>query len=274
MPELPEVETIRRQLAPELIGAEIIGADTHGSAKFTPGMEAVGSEITGLNRRGKYLLFELDDGRELIGHLGMTGSFTIIPEEDVPGLKIEDHGPHVRALWHLEDGRHLRFKDIRRFGGLHVVNAGDYGAIATLAAMGPEPLGDDFDGAHLHRAIQGSRRAIKTQLLSQRPVAGVGNIYADEALFIAKIHPQANRIGRDRCDRLAAAVKDVLADGIAHGGTTLRDYVDAQGATGSHQKSLQVYGRRGEPCPNCGEPLTAIVLDARTTTYCRHCQRR
>lgn len=272
MPELPEVETIRRQLLPELRGAQVRDARAHWSPKFTPAIEIVGTTIESIGRRGKYLLFGLDDGRELVAHLGMTGQFMIAPAGDAGSAMID--GAHVRAAWQLDDGRSLIFRDIRRFGRLHSVEAGDYSAIATLRNMGPEPLTDAFSGSSLHAALSRSSRAVKTQLLSQRPVAGVGNIYADEALHIARINPNARRVGKARCHALAVAIKDVLATGIANGGTTLRDYTHVDGEKGSNQHALSVYGRSGEPCPSCGRPLSRCVLDARTTTYCRSCQRR
>lgn len=272
MPELPEVETIRRQLEPLLRGAVIIDADAHWSDKFAPALDAVGSQIVEIRRRGKYLLFGLDSGQELVAHLGMTGSFRVeaIGDADLDRAR---QGPHVRAVWTLDDGRQLVFEDTRRFGRLRVVDAGDYREIPTLHHMGPEPLDDEFSGASLHRALQGRRRAIKTQLLSQRPVSGVGNIYADEALFLAGIDPRARRLGRARCDRLAEQIKIVLRSGIDHGGTTLRDYVNVEGGAGQNQHQLVAYGRAGEPCVRCAEPLRSIVLDARTTTYCPRCQR-
>lgn len=271
MPELPEVETIRRQLRPALVDREIGAVDAHSSEKFQPALEAAGTTITDLRRRGKYLIFDLDDGHEMLAHLGMTGSFRIDPST----TGSPDHervGPHVRAVWQLDGGEDLIFRDIRRFGRLRVVPAGEYEGVPTLAAMGPEPLSDDFTGASLHHAVKRSTRAIKTQLLSQRPVAGVGNIYADEALFLAGIHPRRSRVGRDRCDTLAQTIKGVIAQGIDNGGTTLRDYVDAAGDEGSNQHALHVYGRAGEPCDQCGETLRSIVLDARTTCFCPACQ--
>ena len=274
MPELPEVETIRRQLEPLLLGAEFTDAAAHWSEKFAPAMDAIGASIEGVERRGKYLMFVLDDGNELVAHLGMTGSFHVAEGRpgEVPDL--DQHGPHTRAVWTMADGRHLVFRDTRRFGRLRVVRAGDYADIPTLHHMGPEPLGDAFTGASLHRAIKGSSRAIKTQLLSQRPVSGVGNIYADEALFLARIDPRARRVGRERCEDLAEQIKVVLRMGIENGGTTLRDYVNAEGEAGENQHALLAYGRAGEPCVRCGETLSSIVLDARTTTFCRTCQRR
>jgi len=274
MPELPEVETIRRQLEPLLAGAEIVGADAHWSTKFSPALEAAGTAITAIRRRGKYLLFDLDDGRELVAHLGMTGSFAVVDAAARPGDLCSDHDAYTRAVWQLADGRQLVFRDVRRFGRLHVVEAGSYEGIATLHRMGPEPLTEAFDGASLYAATRKSSRPIKTQLLSQRPVAGVGNIYADEALFIARVNPRARRVGRERCDALAHAIKQVLEAGIANGGTTLRDYVDADGEAGRNQHELLAYGRSGEPCTRCGTELSSFVLDARTTTYCPVCQRQ
>ncbi len=279
MPELPEVETIRRQLDPQLRDAEIIAADAHGSHKFSPALDAIGSTITGIGRRGKYLLFELDTGegypnQELVAHLGMTGSFHIEPRIDDSTSTIDDFGPHCRAVWTLDDGRRLRFNDTRRFGRLRVVDNGDYGDIPTLAQMGPEPFDPAFTGQSLYDSVKKSNRAIKTQLLSQRPVAGVGNIYADEALFLAGVNPKAKRVGLDRCVALADTVRQVLKAGIDNGGTTLRDYVDAAGDTGTNQLSLVAYGRAGEPCVACGSEMRSTVIDARTTTYCPQCQRR
>ncbi|MFT7473757.1 MAG: formamidopyrimidine-DNA glycosylase [Verrucomicrobiales bacterium] len=274
MPELPEVETIRRQLDPALANAEITGADSHWSDKFNPALDAVGSTILGVRRRGKYLIFDLHDDHELIAHLGMTGSFHVIEAAEPHEPNLDDHGAYARAVWSFADGRELLFNDTRRFGRLRVVSAGDYRDIPTLRQMGPEPLGEDFTGASLHAATKASSRAIKTQLLSQRPVSGVGNIYADEALFLARIDPRARRVGRERCDRLAQTIKDVLATGIDNGGTTLRDYVNVDGDAGENQHSLLAYGRGGEPCVTCGDPLSSCVLDARTTTFCRNCQKR
>ncbi len=278
MPELPEVETIRRQLNPHLANAEIVNADAHFSSKFSPALDVIGTTIRQVRRRGKYLLFTLagEDDEELIAHLGMTGSFHIETSGDaaeVP-LEIASYGPHCRAVWQLADGRRLRFNDTRRFGRLRVVRPGEYADIPTLHHMGPEPFDPAFTAQSLHEAVSKSSRAIKTQLLSQRPVAGVGNIYADEALFIARINPKSSRVGLERCERLADAICKVLQAGIDNRGTTLRDYVDSEGEQGSNQHSLLAYGRAGEPCTACGAELVSTVIDARTTTYCSTCQRR
>ncbi len=279
MPELPEVETVRRALAPELTGLRVDAAWSHPSGKFTPALDALGSTFTEVRRRGKYLLVGTDDGTELIVHLGMTGQLLLkAPSSDQSG--IDD--PYVRASWNLEPEsgapssarRLLIFRDVRRFGRLRVVPTGDYSSIATLHELGPEPFGDTFDGDEFHRALKASSRRIKTQLLSQRPVAGVGNIYADEALWIAQVHPGARTLSKPRAHRLRDAIEEVMTQGVANGGTTLRDYRTPDGGEGSNQFHLRCYGRYGEPCDRCGDVLIKRTYDARTTTLCPTCQPR
>ena len=266
MPELPEVETIRRQLAPRLEGRRIQDARSHESEKFTPAVAAVGTAVQGLNRKGKYLIAPLDDGRELIVHLGMTGSLAVTPA-------IPDD-PYIRAWWQLDGDEFLAYRDIRRFGRIRCVPAGQYDAIPTLAAQGPDALSPDFTAEAFYQAIRKSRRRIPTQLLSQKPVAGIGNIYATEALWIAAIHPAKRRISRAAATKLHIALLDVLEAGLANGGTTLRDYRDAGGGEGSHQHALACYGRSGRPCRRCATPLRHRVYDARTVTFCPLCQPR
>jgi len=264
MPELPEVETIRRQLAPVITGATVTSGWAHPSAKFAEAPAAVGHTIRAVGRRGKYLIVSLDRDVELIVHLGMTGALSVV---DSPGDE------YVRAWWRLDDDGRLEFRDVRRFGRIAVTPAGEYDRLPTLAALGPEPLGDEFTADHLWRSLRTSRRAVKTQLLGQRVVAGVGNIYADEALWRARIHPQATRLSPERATRLRGALCDVLAAGIRHGGTTLRDYVDAEGSAGSHQRHLDCYGRAEMPCHRCETGLRRVTLDGRSATYCPACQR-
>lgn len=273
MPELPEVETIRRQLEPRLRDRTVVEAWAFASPKFDDAPAAVGATIREVRRRGKYLLLDLDreDGGsdELIVHLGMTGRLAV---RDDRTDATAPH-PHLRAWWALDDGRALTFHDTRRFGRVAVVTAGDYDALPTLAALGPEPDDDAFTPEHLRGAINSGRRRIKTALLSQRPVAGVGNIYADEALWRSGVDPRSRRLTRAAAARLRDAVRDVLDEGLAHGGTTLRDYVDAEGSEGANQHRLDCYGRAGLPCHRCGTTLRAAVLDARSTTWCPACQR-
>jgi formamidopyrimidine-DNA glycosylase len=264
VPELPEVETIRRQLAAGIAGRRIVDADAHESAKFAPALDAIGAAITDVRRRGKYLLLSLDDGHELVVHLGMTGMLSLDATID----------PYVRARWHLDDGTTLRYRDIRRFGRIAVVKAGEYAALPTLATQGPDPFDDAFTPAALWSSLRRSRSRVKTQLLSQRPVAGVGNIYADEGLWRAGIDPARRSITRPEAERLHAALRAVLAQGIANGGTTLRDYRTFDGDEGSNQHELDCYGRHGEPCRRCGTELVRRTLDARGTTHCPQCQPR
>jgi len=284
VPELPEVETIRRQLDPVLRGQEILGAWAFGSSKFTDAEFAVGARLGGVRRRGKYLLIDLSapagsgstrtgDGAagevpmELVVHLGMTGRLEVADRDATPST-------HLRARWDLDDGRSLVFDDVRRFGRIAVVGRGVHQTLPTLAALGPEPFDEEFTPELLRTRIHASSRAVKTQLLSQRVVAGVGNIYADEALWRAGVHPVARRLTRRQAQDLRDAIRDVLAAGIENGGTTLRNYRDAEGGSGRNQRYLDCYGRSGEPCIRCGDTLRRIVLDARSTSFCPTCQRR
>lgn len=270
MPELPEVETVRRQLVPDLLGRTIVDAWAFGSEKFSPAEQAVGATIGHLGRRGKYLLLDLvnQEGgdEELVIHLGMTGQLTVTGDEAA-----RTH-PHVRAWWQLDDGGVLVFKDVRRFGRIRVVPAGVHDEIRTLARLGPEPDDPLFTSESLRTALNGSSRRIKTQLLSQEPVAGLGNIYADEALWRAQVRPTARRITKRQSHALHAAIREVLAEAIAHGGTTIRDYRTPAGSEGGNQHRLECYGRGDEPCLRCGEILVSRQIDQRTTTWCRSCQ--
>jgi formamidopyrimidine-DNA glycosylase len=267
VPELPEVETIRRQLAPRIVGRAVVAAHAHASAKFASAVDAISHRVVAVGRRGKYLIALLDRDRELVVHLGMTGSLRIADETALPD-------PYVRAAWTLDDGAVLELRDVRRFGRVAVVPAGVYDSMPTLHALGPEPLSDDFDRLAFHRALKASHRPVKTQLMSQRPVAGVGNIYADEALWRAGVHPGSRRTSRPQSDRIHTALRSVLTDAIERGGTTLRDYRTFDGDSGRNQEYLECYGRSGRPCLRCGTELRRAVIDQRGTTWCPHCQRR
>jgi len=266
MPELPEVETVRRQLAPLVVGHRISEAWGHASAKFASAPFAAGATVDRIDRRGKYLLLGLDDARELIVHLGMTGRLRMQPTGEPD--------PYVRAWWALDDGRVLELRDVRRFGRIAVVPAGEYDSLPTLAAQGPEPWDPALDDGGLWRRTRRSSARIKTQLLSQRPIAGVGNIYADEALWRSGVHPARRSITRAEAGRLLGELRAVLEQGIANGGTTLRDYRDVDGGAGRNQLELACYGRAGEPCARCGTELRRSVLDGRGGTHCPRCQPR
>ena len=267
MPELPEVESVRRQLHPELSGrrAVAVWTDPHPAIprEFQDVDLLVGRTIESVGRRGKFLIAPLDGDLELVMHLGMTGSFRFDVQDD-----------YARATVDLDDGRRLVFRDVRRFGRMAVVPAGDYRGLPTLAKLGPEPLSDDFDPERFAQDLARTSSPVKPFLLSQRPVAGVGNIYADEALWLARINPRSRAVGPARARELHAAIRDVLAGAIEREGTTFSDYRMVNGESGRNAGFLIAYGRGGTPCPRCGTPLRKIVLGGRGTTYCPSCQRR
>lgn len=271
MPELPEVETIRRQLGELVTGHVVVDAWAHPSARFSQATEVVGSRLGGVRRRGKYLLIALegDSGpAELVIHLGMTGSIRPLDAGD----PLPPADPYVRAAWRYAEGGGLWYRDVRRFGRIAVVEPGHYDQLPTLASLGPEPFDDAFDAEHLWHSMKGGGRRLKTRLLDQRTVAGVGNIYADEALWRAMVHPARRRITRAEAARLVPALREVLVEGIEHGGTTLRDYVGVDGERGTNQHRLDCYGRAGLPCRRCGTLLRRRVVDGRSSTYCPTCQ--
>lgn len=227
---------------------------------------AQGRCIEAVERRGKFLILPLDHGLELIIHLGMTGIIT--------AEKPERHA-RVRLLLTGSEPRQLYFRDTRRFGRFLVVPAGDYRTLPTLHSIGPEPLSEAFTEAHLHRALQRSSTPIKTYLLSQRPVAGVGNIYADEALWSSKIHPltPAKEVPERKVGALRDAIRRVLRASIEAQGTTLNDYRTVNGEVGAYLSELNAYGHEGDPCPACGAPISRRVVGGRSTFYCPDCQR-
>ena len=207
------------------------------------------------------------DTVDLVLHLGMTGSFRFAEEPR------HDDLDHVRAWFALSDDRYLLFNDPRRFGRVSVVPQDDHSSIPTLAALGPEPLGPDFTVDRFADDLQRTSATVKAALLGQRIVAGVGNIYADESLWRARIHPLSRRVGRDRAARLHAAVVEVIRGAVQREGTTFRDYQMVNGQSGRNADFLDVYGRGGEPCPRCGTELRHTVVAQRGTTYCPRCQR-
>lgn len=269
MPELPEVETTRRGLRPHVRGRRIVRLAVYEPrlrwriASDVPAKVA-GQHITSVGRRAKYLLLELGSGTLLV-HLGMSGNLRAVPA-DAPRLK-HDHFDLV-----LDSGRALRFNDPRRFGSL--LYTADSATHPLLASLGPEPLGEKFDADYLYRITRRRRLAIKQLLMNSRLVVGVGNIYASEALFRARIRPQrrASSLSRAEAGRLVRAVRAVLGQAIRAGGTTLRDYLSADGAPGYFRQRLYVYERRGRPCRRCRTPVRALTQGQRSTYYCPSCQ--
>ena len=271
MPELPEVETTRRGVAPRVVGRRIAAVTVYDRRLRWPVPDDLARTLRGrtierVDRRSKYLLFRAGDGTLLV-HLGMTGSLRV--HTTAPPRRTHDH-LDIR----LDDGTLLRYHDPRRFGAvLWVAGHGD--AHPLLRKLGVEPFDDAFTADALWRATRGRRAAIKLALMDNGLVVGVGNIYANEALFRAGIRPTtaAGRLSRPRLARLVDAVRDVLADAIAKGGSTLRDYVDSTGEPGYFQLDYNVYGRDGEPCRACGTSVRLTRQGQRATFYCPACQR-
>ncbi|REJ33156.1 MAG: DNA-formamidopyrimidine glycosylase [Bacillota bacterium] len=274
MPELPEVETVRRQLEAELPGRRIRGVRVllpRTLKNITPGEleeRLKGRRFASVERRGKFLLLRLDDGASLIIHLRMTGRLTVVDAA-------EPDGPYTRVAVALDDGRELRFHDMRTFGTWHYVGEGADSLPPGLRSMGVEPLSDAFSPDALAAICAGRRAPVKAVLLDQRRIAGIGNIYADEALFRAGIDPgrPAGSLTEEELARLHKSIRDVLTDSLAKGGTTVRDYVNGRGAPGEFQHYLDVYGRAGEPCRRCGTPIVRRKLAGRGTHACPQCQR-
>jgi formamidopyrimidine-DNA glycosylase len=271
MPELPEVETTRRGIATHLVGRRVASVTVREPRLRWPvpvDIEArlTGQRIEAIERRAKYLLLRMPAGT-LIMHLGMSGSLRVVPTTTTT----HKHD-HVDLI--LDDGRCLRLRDPRRFGAMLWTDQ-DPQAHPLLASLGPEPLTSQFNGAYLFQLSRGRRVAVKTFIMDARVVVGVGNIYANEALFRAGIDPRraAGRISRERYDRLTDMIKAVLAEAIGFGGTTLRDFVREDGRPGYFRASLKVYGHAAEPCPSCGLPLRTVRLSQRATVFCSQCQR-
>ncbi len=271
MPELPEVETTRRGIAPLLSGRRVASVVVREARLRWPIPRALardlpGQVVSGVRRRAKFLLVETPIGH-LILHLGMSGSLRVVPQ-DLPPEK-HDHLDVV-----MDDGRCLRFRDPRRFGAA-LWTTHDPLDHALLRHLGPEPLEDDFNAELLHRLSRRRRVAVKSFLMDSKVVAGVGNIYASESLYLAGIHPNrpAGRISLDRYGGLVKAVREVLENAIAAGGTTLRDFVNSDGNPGYFSQKLRVYGRQDEACEQCGTLIRSRVIGQRSTYYCHRCQR-
>jgi formamidopyrimidine-DNA glycosylase len=287
MPELPEVETVRRGLAPVLEGAVIARARVNRPDLRWPFPEGMAERLTGarvvrLRRRSKYILADLDTGETLIVHLGMSGRMVVSGHglRDVPGVFRHDHPApetHDHVVLDTDAGMRVTFNDPRRFGAMDLIATDRAEAHKLLAGLGPEPLGNAFDEVYLAGRFAGRRTPVKAALLDQRNVAGLGNIYVCEALHRAGISPvrQAGRISAPRVARLVPAIRDVLAAAIEAGGSSLRDYRQADGELGYFQHAFRVYGREGEPCrrSGCSGTVRRKVQSARSSFYCPACQR-
>jgi formamidopyrimidine-DNA glycosylase len=275
VPELPEVETIRARLAPALAGRRIERVEIADPRLTRPDPpEAVaatleGERIVDVGRRGKYLIFEFESGRHLLVHLRMTGNLQH-PAEG--GLAAD---PYRRAVVRLDDGSDVAYRDVRRFGTWTLLEPGESEDYLAARRLGSEPLERGFTTAVLAGVLAGRRAPIKAALLDQRAAAGIGNIYADEALWRARIHPLriAGTLTREELGALRKGIRDALAMGIERQGASLRDYRDPRGRRGRMQDDFRVYGRAGEPCSRCGTPIEKIRAAGRGTWYCPSCQR-
>jgi len=295
VPELPEVETIRRGLARRLKGRSIARAEVRLKKQVrgmaVPAFEKAlaGRRILGLGRRAKFLLFGLDSGLTLLGHLGMSGQISYWdrrkPDSDrfvVSPLTGLQRSPlqhpvdkHTHVLLHLDNGDRVQYRDTRQFGYLRLVPTAAVAALPSIARLGVEPLGPGFTRAAFEAALAGRRGGLKALLLGQAAVVGLGNIYSDEACFRAGLHPRqpVERLKEAQRRALFEAIPAVLLQALDNGGTTLMDYRSADGQHGLNQDRLQAYGRAGEPCLRCGRELKKTQVSQRTTVYCPHCQR-
>jgi formamidopyrimidine-DNA glycosylase len=274
VPELPEVETIRRDLEPELTGRVIVDIEVHKADIVLPPHDPdsfrqrlAGRRVVSVGRRAKYLLFHLDDGSVLQVQLRMSGRFAL-------GREVPDPAEfrHIAARLHLDDGRTLFYDDVRRLGGFRLVAGRDWEIVA--ARLGPEPLEPGYRAADLGLMLAATRSPVKNALMDQRRVAGVGNIYASEALFRAGVDPRrpGRSLDTDEVKRLHRTVRSVLREALAQAGTSFQNYRAVNGRSGEFQFSLCVYGREGEPCRACGETVERIVQAGRSTFYCPSCQ--
>jgi formamidopyrimidine-DNA glycosylase len=281
LPELPEVETVAADLRPHLVGRTVVACDVRFRTIVRhPDPERFAALLTGrrieaVSRRGKYILHHLDGPRDgpgdptlLVVHLGMTGQWRCVaPETPEPD--------HLHAVLTLDDGRQLRYRDTRRFGRLLLGSETELVAARKLPRLGPEPIDPAFRASDLYRRLHVRRAPLKALLLDQMVVAGVGNIYADEACFRARVRPDrpGGSLSRPAVGRLHGALAELLTEAIANRGSSVDTYRDAWGEMGGEQEMLQVYGRGGEPCLRCGRPLAVVRLAGRTTVFCRRCQR-
>ena len=279
MPELPEVETVRRALARHATGRTVRSVWLSGLALRKPvpprlARNLRGRTVRGVRRHGKFLLVDLDDGARIVAHLGMTGHFRFHPKDPGPPSRL---APHTHALFRFEDGAALTYEDPRRFGMLDWAPAGvpDAEAIGATGA-GVDPLAERIDGDRLRKVFAGCRGPIKHLLLDQKRIAGIGNIYASEALFRAGIGPRrrVHTLRPDERERLAREIHAVIDHAVEHRGTTFSDFRDLDDRPGTYGTSLLVYDREGEPCARCGSPIKRFVQTGRSTFWCPTCQRR
>ncbi|MCY9806963.1 DNA-formamidopyrimidine glycosylase [Lentilactobacillus senioris] len=272
MPELPEVETVRRGLTQLVKDSQITSVDVLYPKMINVTPEEFNATLQGqtieqIDRRGKYLLFRISNGYTIISHLRMEGKYDVEPEG-------ETLGKHTHIVFHLADGRELRYNDTRKFGRMNLVKTGTEFEVAGLQTIGPEPTAEDLSLDYMLDIFKRGRRQVKPFLLDQSNIAGLGNIYVDEVLWMSKIHPlqPVNEIPEAQIADLRANIIDEIQRAIAGHGTTVHSYSNAYGEAGSFQNYLQVYGRKGEPCLRCGTTIEKIKVAQRGTSFCPYCQ--
>ncbi|MFD1484151.1 DNA-formamidopyrimidine glycosylase [Lacticaseibacillus baoqingensis] len=274
MPELPEVENVRRSLSQLVVGKTITHVGTDWEKILVGGQDLFDDALSGktikrIDRRGKYLLLRVEQQLTVVSHLRMEGKYQLVPSADTPKHRF------VHVWFDFSDGSQLRYLDMRKFGRMQLCETGTVAQhVAGIAKMGPEPTAADFDAAAFYQTLKKHKKPIKSVILDQSVVAGVGNIYADETLWRAKINPEqpACTLLRQEAERLHDQIIAVLAESIALGGTSVHTFVDANGNPGGYQERLAVYGRAGQPCLVCQTPIVKIKVGQRGTHYCPHCQ--
>ena len=289
MPELPEVETVKRGLEPVLKGHRIERVETRRPGLRFPFPQGFSERLSGakvqtLSRRAKYILMDLDNGFSLIVHLGMTGRFTVLSPKGVSnlgefyfeaGAGEGANGPHDHVVLHLEQGVRLVYSDPRRFGMMDVVETSMVGQHRLLKDIGVEPLGNELSASYLAQKFRGKAAPMKAALLDQRIIAGLGNIYVCEALFRVRLSPKrkAGSVKLEKLEELVRHIRDILNEAILAGGSTLQDFKSTNGERGSYQQRFLVYDREGEPCTSCGKPIKRMVQSGRSSFYCGACQK-
>ena len=274
MPELPEVETIRRSLEEKIKGKTLVGVEVFlekmfkGTASEDPEAGINGRKINSIERRGKYLIIHLTGGMAMVIHLRMTGQLMYCTPE-------QEKAKHTHVIFQLNDKCELRFADQRQFGKVQLIPEKELDTISGLKTLGVEPLSTKFTREWFKKGLRNRRTKVKPLLLDQTFVAGIGNIYADEALFRAKVNPErvAATLSHREVSNLFIAIRDVLEEGIDNKGTSIKDYVDGEGHQGNNQNNLKVYGRNGEPCIKCGKPVEKKVIGGRSSHFCPKCQK-
>jgi formamidopyrimidine-DNA glycosylase len=270
VPELPEVETIRAGLEPLLVGRRIESVTCFRSSLryLLPGLAVLtGKRVMRVRRRAKYLLFDIEGGQMLVWHLGMTGQFHVLPNH-------EEAGRHEHVRFDLSDGQSLRYRDARRFGYADILNSDEIELHPWFSSLGPEPLKPDFNGEYLYAACRNRKAPIKSVIMDAAVVVGVGNIYVSESLFRAGIHPAraAGRISHKRLVLLVEMIKQVLSEAVKAGGSSISDFVHADGKPGYFSHAFRVYGRQGETCLSCGKLIKRLIQAGRSSFYCSGCQ--